>query len=191
MKSFALSALFIISFLGCGAIAAKLNEANERRFPISIAAVEQRTAQRIGSMDTNGDNVIDAAEFEAAESPAARTRFKRSGQRGQGQRPKFGRRGHPARHAAYSQAVQAEVFTILDEDGDGSISADEFQSADRKATHKLARKRAMFKRLDADGDGILNRAEMPDPAKRLRAADADGNGEVTAREFRNHRQRSG
>ena len=80
-----------------------------------------------------------------------------------------------------------------------SVSAEEFKSADRKTTHKLARKRAMFKRLDADGDGVLSQAEMPDPARRLRNADADGNGEVTAQElrtqmrkkFRGHRQGNG
>lgn len=199
MKVIVLSASVIFGFLVSGTVSANPHEANESRFPISIAEAEQRHAQRIAKIDTNGDNVIDPAEFEATELRGGRRDFKNRGKRGEGQRSKFGRRGHPARQAAHSEAVQAEVFNILDQNGDGSISADEFNSADRKSTHQLARKRAMFKRLDADGDGLLKQTEMPDPAERLRNADADGNGEVTAQEFRTqmrhkfreHRQRNG
>ena len=199
MKPIVLSTSVIIGCLVSGTVPANPHEAHQGRFPISIAEAEQRHAQRIASIDTNGDNVIDSAEFEAAEPRGGRARFKHRGKRGEGHGPTSGRRGHPARHAAHSQALQAEVFNILDLNGDGSISADEFKSADRKSTHELARKRAMFKRLDADGDGLLNQAEMPDPTERLRNADADGNGEVTAQElraqrrhkFREHRQRNG
>jgi Ca2+-binding EF-hand superfamily protein len=80
-------------------------------------------------------------------------------------------------------AIEEEMFTILDSNGDGVISKAEHQNKSRE-TRSLASKRAMFKQLDQDQDQLLTLSEMPDPAERLRRVDADEDGLVTKAEMR-------
>jgi len=84
-------------------------------------------------------------------------------------------------------------FGVMDADGDGAISEDEFMDADppmgrggRMAVGRLFRNRgARFAEMDADGDKSMTRAEHMTAAEAaFAAADADGDGEVTVWEYR-------
>lgn len=149
------------------------------RFPISIADVEARMAERISEADTDANGSIDLEEF-------MNVSFDRKG---------GGHHRRGARHMRKPQptdeqraAVQANAFELLDSDADGSISEAEFNQADGRQVRKQARKQAMFSHLDEDGNGLLSSDELPDPAARLRSADSDGDGLVTRQEMRDARQ---
>ena len=106
-----------------------------------------------------------------------------------------------------AEARAAERFTAIDADGDGSVSADEFnaddvrpprfmrrgkpgQDRDGSKPDKAAMKERLFARLDADQDGFLSQAEFGEPVERLRAMDANGDGQVDRDERRSgHRKR--
>ncbi len=149
------------------------------RFPLSISAAEERVASRFAEIDSNSDASISMAEFEAAER----------GERGMREGPRRKHMHGPGAHghgAALREAIDTEVFALLDSDGDGAISAAEHSAGDKRAIHRTARKRAMFKHLDADQSGTLQLTEMSHPVDRLKAADSDGDGMVTREEMRSH-----
>ncbi len=93
-----------------------------------------------------------------------------------------------ARREALRAAVEAEMFALLDADGDGAVTEAEFAAGKTRENRRLAKKRAMFKQLDADQDKLLTLEEFPNPAARLREADADGDGLVSKDEMRALRQ---
>ncbi|MEE4283889.1 MAG: EF-hand domain-containing protein, partial [Pseudomonadales bacterium] len=98
------------------------------------------------------------------------------------------KQGHPdgprhAQTAALREATEAEMFNLLDSNGDGVISKEEHHSADLRETRVLAQKRAMFKKLDKDQNTLLSPSEMPNPAERLRQADTDNDGSVSRAEM--------
>ena len=88
-----------------------------------------------------------------------------------------------SRDGSGDAAVQAELFVLLDADNNGELSAEEHAAQTREIS-KLARKKAMFKKLDANNDGVLVPEEMPRRGDRLRAADTNGDGQVTRQEIR-------
>ena len=159
----------------------------ESRFPISIAEVEARAAERWAAMDTDASGTVDAAEF--AEAPRAQ-RGEHAGKRGtpggwkhrKGMQ-RLGEGPRAQQREALKEAAKAELFTLLDSNGDGTLSAEEHAAATKEMKH-TARRTARFKHLDANDDALLTQDEMPSPAERLRAADADGDGQVTRREMR-------
>ncbi len=166
------------------ATAAASADAHEQRFPIDIAEIEARALSHFNTVDTDQSGSVDLAEFEAAEAPDMRKK------RHHRQRRHAGQSGHPGGHGPRQQrrqqmhdAVEAEMFAILDADGDGAVSEAEFAAGNTREARKLARKRAMFKRLDTDQDNLLTAEEFPNPGRRLRAADADGDGLVSKQEM--------
>ncbi|MEE4281315.1 MAG: hypothetical protein V2I41_05195, partial [Pseudomonadales bacterium] len=155
----------------------------QERFPISIAEVESKTAQRFTKIDTDQSGSIDLSEFEQAKPQRHQNRGKHGTRHADGR--KQGHSGGPrlAQRAALREATEEEMFLLLDSDGDGAISKEEHHSADLRETRVLAQKRAMFKQLDKDQDALLTPREMPNPAERLRQADTDNDGSVTRAEM--------
>jgi Ca2+-binding EF-hand superfamily protein len=152
------------------------------RFPVSIADVESKAAERFASLDVDKSGAIDLAEFEAAKH---KQRGERSPRHDAPRHPKV--RKHMGSHGqrqAMRAAIEEEMFTIIDSNGDGMISKTEHQNSKPRETRALARKRAMFKQLDQDQDQLLTLSEMPNPAERLRRVDADDDGLVTKAEMR-------
>ncbi len=112
---------------------------------------------------------------------------------------------------AEAETRSAERFAAIDADGDERISSAEFDDADlrrgvfKRGGHhrgkprrdgnggkpdKAAMKEKLFARLDADEDGFLSQAEFGKPVERLRALDANGDGQVDRDERRSgHRKR--
>ena len=153
----------------------------ERRGPVSIAELEAHAAERFTAIDADGDQRISADEFNAADVRP----------------PRFMRRGHHLRSGAERRGLK---FDAMDADGDGSVSREEFEAArsaghrggkprrDGKDAGKAAKqadmKERLFSRLDADEDGFISQAEFSQPLERLRALDANGDGQVDRSERR-------
>ena len=117
---------------------------------------QARLSEWFSNADQNDDGQLNAAEFEAAERPAGPHHGQRHHARAQ-HRERMQRRHHARR--GHRGDVQSELFAILDADGDGALSKEEF-SAGNRDTHRLAMKRASFKRLDRNADGALSLEEM-------------------------------
>ena len=149
------------------------------RFPIDIAALEAKAAERFSQIDANDDGQIDGNEFESAD--IKRPKHMKKHRKG-GQKMRKGKRSGEKRQEMRA-AVQAELFVLLDADNNGELSAEEHAAQTREIS-MLARKKAMFKKLDANNDGVLVPEEMPRRGDRLRAADANGDGQVTRQEIR-------
>lgn len=162
---------------------------DKHRFPIVIADVEARQAQRFDLLDQDSDSAVTLAEFENGPSPDRRMRHKHRNRQAQhgshGGRAEKG--GRDEKRVAMRKTVDVELFKILDADGDGSLSPTEHSARDRKAMG-LARKRAMFTNLDTNADGKLIAAELPSRADRLKQADSNQDGKVTRREMASMRR---
>ena len=159
---------------------------SERRGPVSIAEAEARAAERFATIDADADERISADEFNAADVRL----------------PRFMGRGH---HGHSRGRGPGPKFDDIDADGDGAISRDEFKAAKSRShrrgkpgrhdsgdkANKADRKERLFARLDADEDGYLSLAEFNKPVERLRALDANGDGQVDRSERRSgYRKRS-
>ena len=148
----------------------------ERRGPVSIADLEARSAERFSAMDSDGDERISAAEFAAADL----------------RRGAFLHRGHHRKRWGGRAGLN---FDDIDADSDGSISREELDAASRAGNgdagkpDKAAMKEKLFARLDADQDGFLSQAEFGKPVERLRALDANGDGQVDRDERRSGRRK--
>jgi hypothetical protein len=144
-------------------------------FPIAVSDLQAKQEARMQQIDTDGNGSIDMTEFENAKQPRHR-----GGRHGRGDMHGEGREG-------LREAVEAEMFGLLDSNGDGTLSRQEHAGATHEIRH-LARKRAMFKHLDADQNGMLSAQELPELAARLAAADSDGDGKITKAEMRAYRK---
>ena len=173
------------------ATAAPYEPGSAERFPISINDAETRLQERLAELDTDGSETISLSEFEQADAPITHhgKRMQRR-HRGEGRKAahrfRLGAGERAERLEAHREAMQAEVFAILDSDGDGAISESEHAAADPHEVRTLARKRTLFKRLDDDADGLLQFSELAHRLEKLRAADSDGDGLVSREEMRSH-----
>ncbi len=145
------------------------------RFPITVEEIDARRAEVFARTDSNGDGLISAEEFAAAELP------KRS-RGGQHKRRGGGYRGEPteemsAERSEKRAAMEESLFHSLDADGDGVISRDEFSREAMAEARKATRRTQMFERADVDGDGYLSPDEFP--PRRMANLDANGDGEIT------------
>lgn len=88
-----------------------------------------KKAEKFAAADTNGDNLVTFAEFDAyAEAEKARREAERRQRR----------------------------FERMDADGDGFVTAEEMESVEGRRGKRGDR---MFDRIDTDGDGVLTEAE--------------------------------
>lgn len=82
----------------------------------------------------------------------------------------------------YDQIVERigrMVFTILDQDGDGSVTAEEYAAQYRHGALDVEEAAAAFARLDLDGDGRLSVDEIMQLAEQFfRSEDPDEPGNV-------------
>ena len=169
--------LTLLAIPGPAAVAAPPDQSE---FPIPVEALDARRAEIFASVDTNGDGLISAAELDAHEGPMRPGRGRHHGRRGK-QQPSEEERA----------AMDAALFTSLDQNGDGVLGADEFSSqALREARRDLMQSR-FFSRADANGDGYLSPDEFP--PRRLSSLDADGDGLISRDELprRLHRSHAG
>lgn len=171
---------------------------NSDRFPISIADLEAKAAERFANIDSDKSGDIDMDEFEAAEMqhphPGANRgekqrhgTQKQEGSHADGHRAGKHRRGGSAgatMRAEMRAATQAELFSILDADEDGHLSQAEFTADGQRKARVQAQKRAVFKGLDRDGNSLLTADEFPRSLARLSAADVDQDGLITKAEMR-------
>lgn len=167
------------------------------RFPIDLEQVQARSEAHFRALDANSNGQIDLSEFESAPFPGtlgkqkggpdASRQHRRDG-RGWDMRGR-GSEGHSAlRGRAMRDAIQAELFLLMDQDGNGQLSEAEFQKMDPRS-RKLARKRAQFKHLDSNKNGVIEQDEMSSRGQRLRQADTNGDGQITRQEMRAARQK--
>ena len=191
-----------LGLIGIAACAFSTNAAAEPRghFPIIITDIEARQAQHFDVLDQDNDDAVTLAEFENGPSPDRKMHHNhrnRGGAHGSARGEQGIRRGEHGnkrgmhgnnrgdqseKRMAMRKSVDAELFKILDADGDGSLSSAEHSAGDRKAK-RLARKRALFASLDADADGMLTMSELPSRTDRLKQADSNQDGKVTRREM--------
>lgn len=130
-----------------------------------------------GTLDANGDGVIDRAE--AAAHPRLAKHFDAldANKDGRLERTEMRRhwRGHRGRHGA-----GGHPFVQLDTDKDGRIS-----KAEAAADARFAER---FERMDVNADGFVDRADRQAAAGKRRdawfaAADTDGNGSLSKAEY--------
>ncbi len=193
----------------CGVLLVSAAAAHgERREPVSITELEARFAERFAAADADGDDRISSDEFSAADLRPLRLMRRGHHRRpwGGGTGPKFDaidadgdgsisrdelaaarsaghHRGKPGRDGDGGKPDKA--FSLPQS---GTPLTSKEQPASRGAVSICSKEAAMkdkvFARLDADRDGFLSQAEFGKPVERLRALDADGDGQVDRDERR-------
>ncbi len=156
---------------------------DRHEFPIAAADFEARHAKMFGRLDSNSDGEITLEEFAAARGTGDWPRRWRDGV--MRYREHGYRRGHGdgGGHRADREEIEADIFAILDTDGDGQLSAAEYSTEKQHAARKEVAAVRLFEHLDTDANGTLSAQEFP--PNHLQNLDADGDGEITREEMRN------
>lgn len=145
------------------------------RFPISVEEAEAHRAEIFAGMDSNGDGLISADEFAAAEGPRDHKH---------GRKPPLPLGHGPDRKPPSETelaAMEDELFEALDTDGNGTLSRSEFSHRAMAEARSESMKSRFFERADANGDGYLSPEEFP--PRRLAEFDANGDGQITRDEM--------
>ncbi len=157
----------------------------QMEFPISIADAEAKAADLFARVDTNGNGEITSAEFAAAEMPKdhkqpwALGHFRHAAKR----RAMHDHHDDAARGERRAEH-EAAFFEALDTDGNGQLSAAEFDRDHQREVRKSLMKARIFQHLDTDANGVLNKGEFSPHSARLRELDVDDDGEVSRDELR-------
>ena len=178
--------------------AALADRSDQRAHPghheINLAQLEERLTERFASLDGDSDGRVTETEFLSAERPAGdaadgrRHRFRshnfhsREGERAR----RHFKSMDPEQRAERRAQMNAQLFNTLDTDGDGQLSATEFDEAPnaRKALRKESHRKARFAKLDTNDDAAITEDEMLERLNRLRELDSNADGSVDREELR-------
>jgi Ca2+-binding EF-hand superfamily protein len=151
-------------------------DADQGRFPISLAEVDARRAEAFAAADSNGDGLVSPGEFANAEPPGGH----------HGKPPPIGDRrpDRPQPSAEQIAAMDEALFTALDANDDNVLSRSEFTRQAMTDAQREMRRIRFFAHADADGDGHLSPEEYP--PRRLNEFDTNGDGEITRDEIPSH-----
>lgn len=207
-KDFPLSITVAACVAGAALVANVFAGPNERSKPIDLSELQAAEEKRFAAADADGDGLVSAEEFAAVDprqlSAGGIPRSDRAGW--QRKMASGGRRGldreairqrmeqrrveldqRISEREQRRQEARSRDFEAADTDGDGQLSPDEYVAM--PATLQATRQRELFTRLDGNEDGVLTPEEFPSAVDRLKTLDADGDGLVTRREMRAHRNR--
>ena len=208
LKDFPLSITVAACVTGAALVANVLAAPKERPKSIDLSEIKAVEEKRFAAADTDGDGLVSAEEFATVDLRQFSASMRAQGDRGswKGRTARGGQRGpgrdarrqrmeqrraeieeRLAEHDKRRQEARTRDFETADADGDGQLSADEYD--DMPATLKATRQHQLFARLDENGDGVLTPEEFPSMVDRLTALDADGDGLVTRDEMRTGRNR--
>lgn len=172
--------------MGAGTTLQAAPEAGDDRFPLTVESMDAKRAEVFATIDTNGDGLISAEEFDAHE-PAHR-----AGRRSSGSERDGGARKRTHHRPQLSQeqiaAMDESLFHRLDGNGDSVLSRDEFSQEAIVAARRDLMKERIFAHADQNEDGYLSPDEFP--PRRLSEMDTNADGEVTRDELRGHHRPS-
>ena len=134
-------------------------------FPINLKELEARDKQRFDLFDVNGDGTISLEELQIDSLEAKRRSLRLMA-------------ATHARNAHERRRHRREVeFGDLDQDGDGTISRDEYENHDLFLYQN--RMERLFAVLDKDEDGSITISEFPGRHKLMQSLDEDGDGTIS------------
>lgn len=163
----------------------------EQDHPISLNEIQTREVERFEKLDLNKDGHISLKEFEKDEAPIVdrhkniRSKERPHYRRGPATKFLFSSKRKGGIDSARANALHKELFSILDEDQNQSLTQQEFLAAAFPKNHRLAQKRASFRFFDSNKDGQLSRNELPSRAKRLETLDSNQDGFISKEEMTN------
>lgn len=206
--SLVISTLAIFIGLTWSAKVAAVHHGQGPKPPFSIAELERQANARFAAADTDSDGLLSKDEFTQA---APRLQPRGASWRNKGTRhrdadarvltpekrqAKIQQRQqriaatNPERAAAREKtrnAVETELFQLMDTNGDGQLDQAEHGQAEKRALRRQAQQAVAFTNLDVNEDGYLSPDELPDLAKRLQRVDTNQDGIVSRREMRTGR----
>lgn len=102
-----------------------------------------------------------------------------------------GKGHHEGRHGKPPFGPHGDMFRMMDKNGDGNITKEEFFAGPRLERLPVEQRETIFARLDRDGDGVISHEEIREMrrdaenrAKReFRQLDKDGSGGLSFEEF--------
>ena len=171
------------------------HDGEKRDREIVIEDVRKHTKARFERADANGDSLLTLDEMMAQASNVKERRESSQERRGTDQKGTPGMGGwrrhggalgpfiDPAQRETIHAQTQALIFSALDADDDGQVSAEEF-AVDHNAIKHVARVEAIFELNDTNADGSLTQDEALATTAWLVALDADGDGKIRRRELR-------
>jgi Ca2+-binding EF-hand superfamily protein/mannose-6-phosphate isomerase-like protein (cupin superfamily) len=132
---------------------------------------DEEAADVMGAIDTDGDGIIDKAEFAAFLNTGAvvvvvargnAVRATQRKEKGAATKLQALLRGNNARKETVSEKAVDSLFTAADADGSGGIDIDELQSMAAKNGEILTDEEAgeIMAGIDTDGNGIIDKKEF-------------------------------
>jgi len=154
---------------------------HHKRAPVSLAELSKHSEQRFARLDTDTDGRVTRDEFlqaEGREHPKRREHMKRK------------HRMHKQNMHAPQPEREAAIFSALDKDGNGALSAEEFAARREvgKSMYEARHRNNRFDELDTNADGHLSADEVNARLDRLRALDSNNNGVLERDEMREARR---